>query len=337
MRYKPLLILLILFAFICGISSASASDLSNDTDMETYSAEITGINNENQSILTDTGNTVYANNWNELKTYCEKSDKNYIIHLKENTNFYPDNGTDYSQQIIVKNNVTIIGSEGSYFGDTNPNPISIYYTPIVTEDDSKISLKILNTTFKWMDLEKNIPAESGMFIQMGGNSKDNLLENSTFYNINSGTGHGCVYYLKRGYATVKNCSFKNITTEFGVLSIYDPAEDPTKNCTTAGMLVENCYFEDEGAFTGETSPKALKEMGVDYKFHILQKPCILVGWSNTYSRWSKYNNIQLQLHRQCGRLERWSIIHLQLLTNLQHNIYRQQLYNQQWWRSNWSM
>ena len=98
-----------------------------------------------------------------------------------------------------------------------------------------------------MDLEKNIPAESGMFIQMGGNSKDNLLENSTFYNINSGTGHGCVYYLKRGYATVKNCSFKNITTEFGVLSIYDPAEDPTKNCTTAGMLVENCYFEDNYA------------------------------------------------------------------------------------------
>lgn len=86
-----------------------------------------------------------------------------------------------------------------------------------------------------------------MFIQMGGNSKDNLLENSTFYNINSGTGHGCVYYLKRGYATVKNCSFKNITTEFGVLSIYDPAEDPTKNCTTAGMLVENCYFEDNYA------------------------------------------------------------------------------------------
>lgn len=27
---------------------------------------------------------------------------------------------------------------------------------------------------------------------------------------------------------------------------------------------ENCYFEDEGAFTGETSPKALSEMGVNY-------------------------------------------------------------------------
>lgn len=27
---------------------------------------------------------------------------------------------------------------------------------------------------------------------------------------------------------------------------------------------ENSYFEDEGAFTGETSPKALSEMGLDY-------------------------------------------------------------------------
>ena len=27
---------------------------------------------------------------------------------------------------------------------------------------------------------------------------------------------------------------------------------------------ENCYFEDEGAYTGETSPKVLSEMGIDY-------------------------------------------------------------------------
>lgn len=30
------------------------------------------------------------------------------------------------------------------------------------------------------------------------------------------------------------------------------------------IAAENCYFEDAGAFTGETSPKVLKEMGVDY-------------------------------------------------------------------------
>ncbi|KRN88305.1 triose-phosphate isomerase [Ligilactobacillus ceti] len=30
------------------------------------------------------------------------------------------------------------------------------------------------------------------------------------------------------------------------------------------VAAENCYFEDQGAFTGETSPKVLNEMGVDY-------------------------------------------------------------------------
>lgn len=30
------------------------------------------------------------------------------------------------------------------------------------------------------------------------------------------------------------------------------------------VAAQNCYFEDEGAFTGETSPKALAALGVDY-------------------------------------------------------------------------
>lgn len=30
------------------------------------------------------------------------------------------------------------------------------------------------------------------------------------------------------------------------------------------IAAQNCYFEDEGAFTGETSPKALAALGVDY-------------------------------------------------------------------------
>lgn len=30
------------------------------------------------------------------------------------------------------------------------------------------------------------------------------------------------------------------------------------------IAAESCYFEDEGAFTGETSPRALHEMGVPY-------------------------------------------------------------------------
>ena len=34
--------------------------------------------------------------------------------------------------------------------------------------------------------------------------------------------------------------------------------------STLGLAVQNCYFEDEGAFTGETSPKSLKALGTDY-------------------------------------------------------------------------
>ena len=30
---------------------------------------------------------IIVNNWGELKTYCEKTDKNYVLQLKENTNF----------------------------------------------------------------------------------------------------------------------------------------------------------------------------------------------------------------------------------------------------------
>lgn len=30
------------------------------------------------------------------------------------------------------------------------------------------------------------------------------------------------------------------------------------------VAAQNCYFEDSGAFTGETSPKALADMGIDY-------------------------------------------------------------------------
>ena len=72
------------------------------------------------------------------------------------------------------------------------------------------------------------------------------------------------------------------TTEF-VAAVKDKLPDPSKLesliCAPAVDLdalrkaakgsnlhigAENCYFEDEGAYTGETSPKVLKEMGMDY-------------------------------------------------------------------------
>ena len=35
----------------------------------------------------------------ELKKYASKGDKNYVLKLKENTNFYPNSPTDKNYQI----------------------------------------------------------------------------------------------------------------------------------------------------------------------------------------------------------------------------------------------
>lgn len=86
-----------------------------------------------------------------------------------------------------------------------------------------------------------------MVVELAGDCTGNLLENCTFDNITALSGHSCVYYIKKGYTTVRNCNFTNINTCFGVLSIYDP--DAGLNCNTSHMLVENSYFENNYATT----------------------------------------------------------------------------------------
>ncbi len=53
-----------------------------------------------------------------------------MLQLKENTNFYPGDGVDESNQIIIRNNVTILGNNGAYFGDKSSDAFTIYYTPM---------------------------------------------------------------------------------------------------------------------------------------------------------------------------------------------------------------
>ena len=247
------IMLLILFL---GVSSVSANDLNevNSSDM--------GLDDSSMGIMEDSAqvnsnvdipvanpsdDVIIVNNWGELKTYCEKTDKNYVLQLKENTNFYPGDGVDESNQIIIRNNVTILGNNGAYFGDKSSDAFTIYYTPMKTLENSSTSLKLINLTFKWMILSQKTSLDSGMFVELAGDCTGNLLENCTFDNITSLSSHACVYYIKRGYTTVKNCNFTNINTCFGVLSVYDP--DAGLNCNTSHMLVENCYFENNYATT----------------------------------------------------------------------------------------
>ena len=247
---------IMLLILLLGVSSVSANDLNdvNSSDM--------GLDDSSMGIMEDSAqvnsnvdipvanpsdDVIIVNNWGELKTYCEKTDKNYVLQLKENTNFYPGDGVDESNQIIIRNNVTILGNNGAYFGDKSSDAFTIYYTPMKTPENSGINLKLINLTFKWMILSQKTSLDSGMFVELAGDCTGNLLENCTFDNITSLSSHACVYYIKRGYTTVKNCNFTNINTCFGVLSVYDP--DAGLNCNTSHMLVENCYFENNYATT----------------------------------------------------------------------------------------
>lgn len=252
MKNLKLIILITLILLISTISAVSAVD-ENNTNEESINVINYEIQKENNIPLSE----VNVNNWNELKTYCEKNDSNYIIHLKENTNFYPTNLNRSEGQIVINNNVTIIGNNGSYFGDTTPNPQSIKYHPILTRDNSNVSLKIINTTFKWIKTQGWTAKTSGIFIEIGGNTTDNLLENCVFDKITCSDDHSTVYYVKKGQATVKNCKFTNIQTEYGVLSIYDP-DNVNIYPYTAKMIIENCYFESNN---GGVSSGAINNCG----------------------------------------------------------------------------
>lgn len=247
---------IMLLVLLLGVSSVSANDLNEDN------SSYIGLDDSSMVIMEDsaqagsdvnaqTGNpsddVIIVNNWGELKTYCEKTDKNYVLQLKENTNFYPENGDDISNQITVRNNVTILGNTGAYIGDVSPKASTLFYTPISTPENSGISLKLVNLTFKFISVSKLSSLDSGMVVELAGDCTGNLLENCTFDNITALSGHSCVYYIKKGYTTVRNCNFTNINTCFGVLSIYDP--DAGLNCNTSHMLVENSYFENNYATT----------------------------------------------------------------------------------------
>ena len=118
---KKYLIFLVLLMFIFAINSVSASDLENTTldSVVDESLEI-NLDDASDSIISEQSDEITVENWDSLQYYCSQSDRNYVLVLKQNTNFYPTNPSDESYQIQINNNVTIIGSSGAYLGDSSP-------------------------------------------------------------------------------------------------------------------------------------------------------------------------------------------------------------------------
>ena len=229
-------------------SDVGENPISSENEVNVFESD------DNPAILED-DEEIMVNDWDELKYYCSLEDRNYTLKLKENTNFYPLDGENSSYQIVIRNNVTIIGSEGAYIGDSSPDAQFISYAPMLTEDDSGIGVHIENVTFKWIATRYG---NEGVFLTMGGNTT-NLIKNCYFYNITTTTGHSAIVYIKRGDAALENCTFLNCSNSFGCVSIYDPRDDPSGVCTSARMTMDNSYFEGNFA---SVEPGCINNCGV---------------------------------------------------------------------------
>ena len=200
----------------------------------------------------NSNNPIIVNDWGELQYYCSLENKDYTLKLKENTNFYPNNPNDVNQQIKIKNNVKIIGSEGSYIGDNSSSINELRFVAILVEDNSLCGISLENITFKNIISINPIRQMDGIFIQMGGN-KNNIIKNCNFNNVIAKNGHATIIYLKRGAAVLDNCSFINCTSNYGVVSVYDP-----NSVKSTDMVVRNCYFENNYA---NTEPGCINNCG----------------------------------------------------------------------------
>lgn len=253
--HKKFLILMALLILIFGVGSAYANDLDNAT-LNQVESPVSQVSLDNNSgMIYGQSSEVTVNNWDELQFYCSQSDKNYVITLKEGVNFYPTNPNDEGYQIQVNNNVTILGSPGSYFGDSSPNARPITYLPIDVPENSGIGITLKGVTFKWISTQYQ---PNAVFLQMAGNSY-NCIEDCYFTNSTLDGGHSSLVHLLRGYASIANCTFTDITSDYGCLSIYDPKDDPTKLCTGAQMDVTDSYFEGNYA---RTEPGCINNCGV---------------------------------------------------------------------------
>ncbi len=255
-KYLILFSILILI-LLCGCVSAQELDDSNVTQIENNNPDgdfsIVSSDSSLDELKTEKSDEIVVNDWNELQYYCSLEDKDYTLRLKENTNFYPDNPTDSNCQIKINNNVKIIGSNGSYIGDSSfhkcyiPSDGTRYiveggqfvtYTPIVVPDGNRKSLTLENITFKWIYLQYQPDAK---FIQLGGGG-DYIIKNCQFDYINTVLGNGAVILLKKGKATLDNCSFVDSKVPKGLITISEKQS----------MIVRDCYFANNFAYEHTT-------------------------------------------------------------------------------------
>ena len=211
--------LVISLFFIGSVSASDDIDLNQTTDVLSVDLNQSSLESDfEDAIVEESSDAVIVNDWEDLQYYCSLSVKDYTLKLKENTNYYPSDVKDPNCQILVKNNVKIIGNDGAYIGDVSPQAGQIEYTAIKVADDSGIGITLQDVTFKWIDTNYQ---SDGVFLVMGGNV-NNYITNCYFTNISTNVGHSSILHIKKGNAVLTNCTFINCTTDFGCVSVYNP-------------------------------------------------------------------------------------------------------------------
>ena len=261
MKLTKIMFLTVLVIFVCCIGIVSASDdmntlsanstdvigeISSDFDVSDAVEEVDDTSDEPLTLDSDNPSTdfnlqessqkisVNASDWDELKTYCEKTDGDYIIHLE------PKKYTIGSSDIQFKNNVEIIGTTNCFISGIANNRV-----PFKSAENSNLNVTLRNVLFS------NI--NSYMLIQLETHGVS-IIENCTFRNVIVGQSKNSVVYNTLGTMYMINSSFIGSSAGYGVLSNYNPST--VKNVI---MYVRNCYFENNFA---QVEPGSINNCGI---------------------------------------------------------------------------
>ncbi|WP_407432174.1 Ig-like domain repeat protein [Methanobrevibacter sp.] len=203
MKRKSLLLITILLTVLCGLSTVSANE--NVSDVNT--------------ILGDSDSSSTVNNWNDLMSNCSDTNANHIINL---------NGTlNATEQIQIRNNVTVIGNENSFIVGNYGNLI-----PFICTD-------ALNVTFR----NVNFQNLSGDYLMQFSGNGNYVIENCDFSNID--VGSKSVIYSNYGVVNITNCSFTDCNVRNGVINNYYAANSATVN--NARLYVTDSRFRNNHA------------------------------------------------------------------------------------------
>jgi len=259
---RKCIVLFFIIVFLLSINALNAEELENgnnvtnliDANLDVSLDKNPQLGDDINHDLKTSNDEVIVDDWDDLQYYASRTDKNYVVKLKENTGYYPKSTSNINSQMTIRNNLTIIGNSGAYIGDSSSNSNSLKFNLINVPIDSGMGIVLDGITFKNIFAKDN----SCTIIQMSGNA-NNAIKNCNFENINISSGKSTVVHIVKGDCLVDNCSFVNITQGYGTVSAYCPSDDPQKLCTSARLKVYNSYFENNFA---TSEPGCINNCGV---------------------------------------------------------------------------